>query len=115
MALQPGDPAPQFEAVDQSGETVRLSTLVEDGPVVLFFYPKAMTRGCTAESCHFRDLRAEFEALDAQAVGISADSVERQAEFDSRNDLDLPLLSDPQRSVARAYGAKRPGLLVLSI
>jgi peroxiredoxin Q/BCP len=70
-----GDPVPDFELPDQDGGPRRLSTLVSQGPVVLFFYPAAMTGGCTAESCHFRDLAAEFAQAGAQRVGISTDSV----------------------------------------
>ena len=68
---------------------------------MLFFYPAAMTYGCTKESCHFRDLEAEFAAVGAQPVGISADAVEKQKQFDEKESLGLPLLSDPDRTVAR--------------
>jgi len=100
-----------FRAPDQEGNPRRLSELLEDGPVVLFFYPKAMTSGCTAESCHFRDLGEEFARLGAQRVGISADSPERQARFDAKNSLGYPLLSDSDRSIAKQFGVKRPGPL----
>jgi peroxiredoxin Q/BCP len=109
--MQRGDIAPDFELSDQSGAPVRLSTLLTQGPVVLYFYPKAMTPGCTAESCHFRDMASEFAAAGARRVGISADAVDRQATFADRHGLDFPLLSDPDRAVARAYGVKRPGPL----
>ena len=109
--MQKGDVVEEFTAIDQSDREVSLSDLIEEGPIVLFFYPKAMTGGCTAESCHFRDLRSEFEEHGARAVGISADSVERQAKFDRVNDLDLLLLSDPDRTVAKLFGVKRPGPL----
>ena len=107
--LKAGDTAPEFIAVDQKGETVTLSGLLEQGPVVLFFYPKAMTTGCTKESCHFRDLGAEFATVGAQRVGISADGVDKQAAFDEKHGLGYPLLSDPDRTVASAFGVKRPG------
>ena len=107
--LKAGDTAPEFTAVDQKGETVTLTGLLEQGPVVLFFYPKAMTTGCTKESCHFRDLGAEFAAVGAQRVGISADGVDKQAAFDEQHGLGYPLLSDPDRRVASAFGVKRPG------
>ncbi|MBS1836407.1 MAG: peroxiredoxin [Actinobacteria bacterium] len=84
-----------------------LSDLLVAGPVVLFFYPRAMTHGCTRESCHFRDLAAEFEAVGAQRIGISADPVERQAAFDAANDLGYPLLSDASKSVAGSFGVTR--------
>ena len=99
--------APDFELPDETGAARRLSDLLADGPVVLFFYPAAMTRGCTQESCHFLDLAGEFADVGAQRVGISADAVEKQHEFASRHSLGYPLLSDPDRSVAAAYGVKR--------
>ena len=110
--MKPGDTAPDFEAPDQHGATHTLEGLLANGPVVLFFYPKAMTTGCTKESCHFRDLAAEFEAAGGQRIGISADAVERQAAFDDKHDLGFPLLSDPDRSIAKAFGVKRPGPLM---
>lgn len=106
-----GDDAPNFTALDQEGAEVGLSELLENGPVVLFFYPKAFTPGCTAESCHFRDLAIDFATTGAQRIGISADDVETQARFAEEYDLGIPLLSDPDRSIAKAYGAKRPGIL----
>jgi peroxiredoxin Q/BCP len=109
--MQPGDTASDFEARTQDGEKVRLSDYLADGPVVLFFYPRAMTRGCTAESCHFRDLAAEFTAVGATRLGISPDAPDRQAAFVAKEALDYPLLSDPDRSIARAFGVKRPGPL----
>ena len=107
--LRTGDQAPDFTLQDQSGQEVSLQALLADGPVVLFFYPKAMTSGCTKESCHFRDLGAEFSELGAQRVGISADKVDKQAAFDAKHGLGYPLLSDPHRKVAAAFGVKRPG------
>ncbi|HTO01436.1 MAG TPA: peroxiredoxin [Microthrixaceae bacterium] len=109
--INKGDEAPEFALPDQSGTTVSLSELLQNGPVVLFFYPKAMTSGCTKESCHFRDLAAEFAAVGAQRVGISADGVDRQAQFAAKHDFDYPLLSDKDREVAAAFGVKRPGPL----
>ncbi len=111
MALRLGDRAPDFELSDQTGTTVTLESLLADGPVVLFFYPQALTTGCTREACHFRDLEAEFAASGARRVGISADAVDKQAEFDDKHDLGYPLLSDPDRAVAAAYGVARRGPL----
>ena len=107
--LKTGDAAPDFSLLNQKGEKVTLSDLLKSGPVVLFFYPKAMTTGCTKESCHFRDLAGEFADLHAQRVGISADTVDKQAAFDSKHTLGYPLLSDPDRAVAAGFGVKRPG------
>ncbi len=109
--MKKGDLAPDFTAIDQTGATVRLSDMLADGPVVLFFYPKAFTPGCTEDSCHFRDLAVEFAALGAQRVGISADDTTIQARFDDTYQLGIPLLSDPDRAIAKQYGVKRPGLL----
>ncbi|GMQ86513.1 MAG: peroxiredoxin [Acidimicrobiia bacterium] len=91
---------------------VSLSDMLADGPVVLFFYPKAFTPGCTMESCHFRDLADAFAELGARPVGISADDTATQAKFDSVYDLGMTLLSDPDRAIAKAYGMKRPGILL---
>ena len=102
-----GDVVDDFELLDQDGTPRRLTELLAGGPVVLFFYPAAMTAGCTAESCHFRDLAAEFRAAGAQRVGISRDSVEKQREFAGRHDFDYPLLSDPSGEVAKAFGVRR--------
>ncbi|GAA3393686.1 peroxiredoxin [Cryptosporangium minutisporangium] len=106
--MDTGDLAPDFELPDQDGVPRRLSTLLaEGGPVVLFFYPAAMSPGCTAESCHFRDLAKEFAAVGAQRIGISNDRVEVQQEFAGRHNLDYPLLSDIGGVVAAEYGVKR--------
>jgi peroxiredoxin Q/BCP len=107
--MQKGDVVPDFELPDQTGTPRKLSDLLANGPVVLFFYPAAMTYGCTKESCHFRDLAAEFTAVGAQPVGISADSVDKQRQFDEKESLKMPLLSDADRVVATQMGAKRGG------
>ncbi|MEV6280946.1 peroxiredoxin [Nocardia sp. NPDC051832] len=108
--MQTGQLAPQFELPDQTGATRSLDDLLADGPVVLFFYPGANTPVCTKEACHFRDLAAEFQALGASCVGISADRVEVQAGFAERQRLGYPLLSDVDGKVAEQFGVKR-GLL----
>jgi thioredoxin-dependent peroxiredoxin len=102
-----GDLAPDFTLLDQNGTSRTLSTVLADGPVALFFYPAAMTSGCTKESCQFRDLASEFKALGAQRIGISMDSVEKQSEFTQKNQLDYPLLADVGGVVARQFGVKR--------
>jgi peroxiredoxin Q/BCP len=93
-----------FELPDQTGTPRRLSDLLADGPVVLFFYPAAMTAGCTKESCHFRDLAAEFKEVGASRVGISADAVSKQSQFSDKHGFDYPLLSDTDRKVAGMFG-----------
>lgn len=105
--MDTGDLAPDFELADEDGVPRRLSELTATGPVVLFFYPAAMTPGCTAESCHFRDMKAEFEAAGAQRVGISADDVEKQKRFSDKHEFDYPLLSDPDGAVATQFGVRR--------
>ena len=105
--LRSGDRAPDFTLPDQDAHEVTLARLLESGPVVLFFYPAAMTSGCTAEACHFRDLAAEFTQAGAQRGGISADAGDRQKLFADRNGCDFPLVADPDRSVAEAYGVRR--------
>ncbi|MTK02135.1 peroxiredoxin [Micromonospora sp. CP22] len=102
-----GDLVEDFELPDETGRPRRLTEFLANGPVVLFFYPAAMTRGCTAESCHFRDLAAEFASVGAQRVGISRDSVQRQAEFSRQHGFDYPLLSDPDGAVADRFGVRR--------
>lgn len=105
--MKPGDEVADFELPDQDGTPRSLSGLLANGPVVLFFYPAAMTAGCTRESCHFRDLAAEFEKAGAQRVGISTDSVDKQREFATMHGFDYPLLSDADGEVARRFGVKR--------
>ena len=108
--MKEGELAPQFELPDQTGTPRKLDELLANGPVVLFFYPAANTPVCTAEACHFRDLTAEFTALGASQVGISADSVQTQAGFADKQRLDYPLLADVGGAVASEFGVKR-GLL----
>ena len=105
--MREGDLVEDFELPDQTGTPRRLSELLAAGPLVLFFYPAALTSGCTAESCHFRDLAAEFAQAGAQRVGISRDPVERQAEFAAKHRFDYPLLSDVDQAVAERMGVKR--------
>ncbi|WP_394617649.1 peroxiredoxin [Lentzea sp. JNUCC 0626] len=105
--MKPGDLAPDFTLPDQDGTPRTLSALLENGPVVLFFYPAAMTAGCTAQSCHFRDLAKEFAEAGAQRVGISMDDVAKQKEFADLNGFDYPLLSDVDGAVAAEFGVKR--------
>jgi peroxiredoxin Q/BCP len=107
-----GDVVPDFELPDETGTSRKLSDLLAAGPVTLFFYPGAMTYGCTKESCHFRDLKKEFEEAGGQRVGISADTVEKQKQFSDKYSFDFPLLSDPDRTVADIFGVKRGGGLI---
>ena len=105
--MKTGDVVEDFELPDETGTPRKLSDFLANGPVVLFFYPAAMTYGCTRESCHFRDLQAEFTELGAQRVGISADTVEKQRQFSDKHSFDYPLLSDTERTVAKQFGVAR--------
>lgn len=105
--MRSGDLVPDFTLPDQNGVPHRLWALTADGSVVVFFYPAAMTGGCTAESCHFRDLAVEFEQVRAQRVGISADPVSTQRQFADLHSFDFPLLSDADGAVAAQFGVRR--------
>ncbi|MFB7779089.1 peroxiredoxin [Streptomyces bauhiniae] len=107
MSLQVGDTVEDFTLPDETGTERRLTELLADGPVVLFFYPAALTSGCTAEACHFRDLASEFEAAGARPVGVSGDTVEKQQEFAGRHTLGMPLLSDTDGTIRERFGVKR--------
>ncbi|ADI13325.1 peroxiredoxin [Truepera radiovictrix] len=103
--LQPGDRAPDFALRDASGRTVALRDLLGKGPVVVYFYPKDNTKGCTAQACAFRDHYLVFKEAGAEVVGISTDSEASHRAFAEQHDLPFILLSDPKGEVARAYGA----------
>lgn len=105
-----GDQVSDFELPDETGTPRKLGELVAEGPVVLFFYPAAMTGGCTAEACHFRDLAGEFAALGARPVGISRDPVDKQLQFASKHTFGYPLLSDADGAVAKEFGTRRAWL-----
>ncbi len=109
--LKTGDVVPDFEGTTDRGESIHLSDLLLKGPLVLFFYPAAMTYGCTIESCHFRDLAAEFGDVGAQRVGISADSVDKQAQFSTKHSFDFPLIADDDKEIAKIFGVTRMGPL----
>ena len=102
--LSTGDTAPDFTLVDQDGTPVRLSERRGTG-VVLFFYPAAMTPGCTTEACDFRDSLAPLQAAGYTVLGISRDDPAKLREFRERDGLTYDLLSDPDHSVHEAYGA----------
>ena len=107
MASEPlvvGEPAPEFELQDQNGQLHSLEDYREQW-VVLYFYPKDDTPGCTTEACEFRDNIFAFKAINAQILGVSLDDVESHQKFAEKHGLPFILLSDPDHSVARAYGA----------
>ncbi|ONH24515.1 peroxiredoxin [Pseudofrankia asymbiotica] len=102
-----GDRIEDLSGVDETGATLRLSDLLAKGPLVVFFYPAAMTYGCTKESCHFRDLADEFAGVGAGLVGISADDIEKQAAFSAKHSFGFPLIADTDRKIAEAFGVRR--------
>jgi peroxiredoxin Q/BCP len=101
--LQPGDSAPDFTLPDQNGDELTLSGL-RGGTVVLYFYPRADTPGCTTQACGIRDRRAEYEAAGVRVIGVSPDAVEAVSKFAGKYDLDFTLLADADHAVAEAYG-----------
>ena len=108
-----GEKAPDFTLYDHTGRPRTLSTLLSDGPVVLFFFPIASSPICTAQACHFRDLSDEFARVGAQRVGISTDTVDRQAHFAHQRSFDYPLLSDADGVVSELFGVRRGRLAKL--
>ena len=102
--LQPGDPAPEFTLPDADGRPVSLSYF-RGQRVIVYFYPAAMTPGCTTQACDFRDNLADFNGAGVAVLGISPDPPSKLAKFRDRDSLTFPLLSDPDHAVLEAYGA----------
>jgi thioredoxin-dependent peroxiredoxin len=100
--LQPGDKAPDFTLPDQNGDLVKLSDL-EGQTVVLYFYPRADTPGCTVQACGVRDHSAEYDAAGARVIGVSPDEVDAVKKFAEKFDLKFTLLADADHAVADAY------------
>jgi peroxiredoxin Q/BCP len=110
--LSVGDRIPSFALASQSGELVRIEDLLSRGPVVIYFYPKDDTPGCTAEACGFRDHYEEFQTAGAEVVGISADAADVHRGFASRHRLPFVLLSDPDNAVRKQFGVSRHAGLI---
>lgn len=106
MAIRTSDPSPDFTLSDQDGAPVTLSALWKRGPVVLFFYPKDDTAGCTAEVCAFRDAYDAFQTAGATVVGISSQGTASKKAFATRNRLPFTLVSDPGGKVRGQFGVK---------
>jgi len=104
MKLEPGMPAPGFRLPNDSGGETGLESF-HGKPLVIYFYPKAFTPGCTTEACDFRDGHGAFAAAGYEIVGVSPDPVERLARFRAEYELPFPLLSDESHTTAAAYGA----------
>jgi len=101
--IEQGDEAPDFELPDQDGRPVKLSDF-RGQPVVVYFYPKADTPGCTVQACGVRDHRADYEKVGSVVLGISPDPVSKVKAFHDKYDLDFPLLTDADHAVADSYG-----------
>jgi peroxiredoxin Q/BCP len=108
-----GDKAPDFTLFDHTGRPRTLSALLSEGPVVLFFFPIASSPICTSQACHFRDLSSEFATVGAHRIGISTDTVDKQAHFAQQRSFDYPLLSDADGVVSELFGVRRGRLAKL--
>jgi peroxiredoxin Q/BCP len=104
--IEPGQKAPEFTLADTDGNPVTLSVL-RGSPVVLYFYPKDDTPGCTKEACSFRDRKDDLARLGATLLGVSPDTVDSHVRFRDKFGLNFPLLADPEHEVAERYGAWR--------
>jgi peroxiredoxin Q/BCP len=106
MGIQAGDQAPDFTLPTQDGARVRLADLLGKGPIVLYFYPKDDTPGCTAEACSFRDAYEDFKEAGAEVVGISSDSAAKHKAFADKYKLPFLLVADEDGAVRKRYGVK---------
>lgn len=106
--IEVGQPAPAFEAIDHRGARFSLAEARARGPVVVYFYPRDFTPGCTREACMFRDAFAELDGLGATIVGVSVDDDESHRRFAERYQLPFSLVSDPDHSLAKRFGIRRP-------
>ncbi|MGV3485603.1 MAG: thioredoxin-dependent thiol peroxidase [Planctomycetaceae bacterium] len=104
--LEEGKPIPPFQLIDADGHTIK-SAQWAGAPVVIYFYPKDDTPGCTRQACGFRDVNAELKQLGATVVGVSGDSSASHAKFRDKYSLNFPLLSDPDHAVSKKFGAYR--------
>ena len=111
--LQIGEKAPEFSLPNQNGETVSLSTYLGEKHIVLYFYPKDETPGCTKEACGFRDRYEAFLEAGAEVIGVSADSVGSHQKFASQRSLPFQLLSDPHKELSKRYGVSNSMLGLL--
>jgi thioredoxin-dependent peroxiredoxin len=103
--LTVGDIAPDFSAEDQHGKTVTLSSLLERGKLVIYFYPKDFTPVCTAQACTFRDAASDLAELGTNVVGVSGDTAESHQRFGTAHSVPFSLLPDPEHRIIKAYGA----------
>lgn len=107
--LQVGAAAPEVSALDQDGKTVNLKDVYAKGPTLVYFYPKAMTGGCTKQACSLRDNWEALKAKGIQVLGVSGDTPEKQKEFINKENLPFTLIADPDSKVADAFGVPHKG------
>jgi peroxiredoxin Q/BCP len=104
MSIQIGDKCPSFKLLNQHNEEVNIEEYIGKKNLVIYFYPKDDTPGCTKEACSFRDQFDVFQSLDTEVIGISSDSPKKHKEFAARHHLNFILLSDQQKEVRKAFG-----------
>jgi len=106
ITLKEGDEAPDFSLQSDEGKWIKLSDYKGVSNVVLYFYPKDMTPGCTRQACSFRDNMSQFKELNAEILGVSTDDVESHKEFKQKENLNFTLLADPEKEVTKKYGVQ---------
>lgn len=106
--LKPGSEAPEFSARDSDGNDLSLSALLQEGPLILYFYPADFTPGCTKEACSIRDIHDDIIAAGLQVVGVSPQDADSHERFREQHDLPFRLLCDPQKTVVRLYDVDGP-------
>jgi len=104
MAIQIGDKCPSFQLPNQRGENVNIDDLIGEKLLVIYFYPKDETAGCTAEACSFRDSYEDFTSMGCEVIGISSDSISAHEQFASRHRLNFTLLADTKKEVRKLFG-----------
>ncbi len=106
--LKAGQRAPDFALENDKGDEVTLAGLLENGPLILYFYPADFTPGCTAEACSIRDIHSEIQSVGLQVAGVSPQDADSHARFRARHDLPFELLCDPDKAAAKAYDVDGP-------
>ncbi len=106
--LKAGRKAPDFALENDNGETVTLAGLLENGPLILYFYPADFTPGCTAEACSIRDIHTDIQSVGLQVAGVSPQDADSHARFREKHDLPFELLCDPDKTAAKAYDVDGP-------
>ena len=106
VELKPGDKAPEFSGKTDEGKEWKSGDHVGEKVIVLYFYPKDMTPGCTKQACTYRDMQEDFAGKDVEIIGVSGDTVESHQKFKEEYDLNFTLLADPKGEIAKAFGVK---------